>query len=314
MHGRITEERESANDVRLKGGSGARRKTRTAAWEGMFASPSNHPEKSGEILQNSSWRNYSGKEVYDTESDEEVPRFSPLNRSSNQFPWGMRSEMSRSEGHPEQSRSPSPVRSYSRFDQSYNDFLSSSRLAQTISTNPDEQKMSAKLTQKIISGQYVDFSDFLPHNVLEVTAWDNKHVSRTLDGTNTPKVTEFSEWVQCMMVYISVLSQEYPERTGDLLGYVVNISMLYQGSDEKGAWLRYDEAFRRKASLRRLASWSRWDKELWVLASSSEARYNVNCKSCLSYTHDDGSCPFSEQAKEFSNHHMIQPHSQEQSR
>lgn len=301
--------------ARPNSGKASGRKMKTAAWEGMFASPSPPREKSRENLQGSNWRAESRKDVYETESDEEIPRPSSLNKStSNQFPWGKRSEMSLAEEYPKQSRSPSPLRSYSKFDQSYNDFINSSRLGQSISSKPDQHTMSLQLIERINSGQYVDLADFLPHNVLEFSAWDNKHVSRTFDGGVVPKVTEFAEWVQCIMVYISVLSQEYPERTGDLLGYVINISMLYQESDEKGAWLRYDEAFRRKASLQRLVSWSKWDKELWVLATSSEARHNVGCKSCLSYTHDNESCPFSQQVKEFNNQQRLQARTQEMTR
>lgn len=301
MQGRVRSPR-GDDAIRPKSGRGEGRKVKSAAWEGMFASPSAQRQSGVESVHGGTWRNGSRKDIYDTDSDEEIPRSSSglksLHNSSAQFPHGMQEQVNRTEDYRKQSRSPSPHRSYSRFDQTYNEFLKSNRLAQTISTNPDKHSaMSTKLVEKIKSSQYIDFSEFLPHNVLESTAWNDKHVSKTLDGAS--KVTEFSEWVQCMMVYISVLSREYPERIGDLLGYVVNISMLYQESDEKGAWVRYDEAFRRKASLRRLVSWSKWDKELWVLASSSEARHNVSCKSCLSYEHDDKSCPFSQQVKEF---------------
>lgn len=318
MQGKVRSPRGGGEDaIRPKSGKGARRKMKSAAWEGMFSSPSAQRQRSTESVHGDTWRNGSRKDVYDTDSDEEIPRLSSglksLQNSSAQFPWGMQGEGNRTEDYRKQSRSPSPHRSYSRFDQTYNEFLNSNRLSRTISTHPDQQSaMSAKLIEKIKSGQYIDFSEFLPYNVLESAAWNNKHVSKTLDGAS--KVTEFSEWVQCMMVYISVLCQEYPDRIGDLLGYVVNISMLYQESDEKGAWLRYDEAFRRKASLRSLVSWSKWDKELWVLASSSEARHNVGCKSCLSYEHDDKSCPYSQQVKESNDHRRVQGHSQEMAR
>ena len=296
---------DSSHSFRSRNGREDTKRTGSAAWEGVLSSTSLNRGRSFENVAKN-WRSSSRKDLEETESEEELDgqRSLGLNRSSmsvglnKSFPWGSKSEMTTQEHSPKQSRSPSPLRSYSKFDQSYNEFLSSSRLIQNTSS-PDQHSISEFLIEKIKSGKYVDFSDFLPHNILEYTAWDNKHVSRTMDESSLPKVTEFAEWVQCMMLYISILCEEYPERIIDLLGYVTNIAMLYQDSDEKGAWLRYDEAFRRKASLRRLTSWSKWDKELWVLASSSEARRSVSCKSCLTSMHDEDSCPFSQQAVEF---------------
>jgi hypothetical protein len=299
------DKKDSSRSFRSKNGKEGPKRTSSAAWEGVLPSTSPNRGRSFENLTQN-WRSSSRKDVYDTESEEELDekRSVGLNRSSvsfglnKSFPWGSKSEMSVQEGSPKRDRSPSPLRSYSKFDQNYNEFLKSSKLIHNTS-NPNEKRMSEFLIEKIKSGSYVDFADFLPHNILEYTAWDNKHVSRTVDGSSAPKVTDFAEWIQCMMLYISILCQEYPERIADLLGYVTNIAMLYQESDEKGAWLRYDEAFRRKASLRRLTTWSKWDKELWVLASSSEARRNVSCRSCLTSMHDEESCPFSQQAVEF---------------
>jgi hypothetical protein len=305
---------DSAHSFRSKHGKDVPKRTSSAAWEGVLSSTSPTRGRSFENLTQN-WRSSSRKDVYDTDSEGELDeqRSLGLNRSSmsvglnKSFPWGNKSEMNVEEISPKQGRSPSPLRSYSKFDQSYNEFLKSSRLIHNTS-DPGQKSISEFLIEKIKSGKYVDFAGFLPHNILEYTAWDNKHVSRTVDGSSVPKVTEFAEWVQCVMVYISILCQEYPERTTDLLGYVTNIAMLYQESDEKGAWLRYDEAFRRKASLRRLTSWSKWDKELWVLASSSEARRNVSCKSCLTSMHDEESCPFSQQAVEFDRLRKSQSH------
>lgn len=300
----------------IRNGKDGPKRAGFAAWEGVLSSTS--PIKRGRSFENltNNWRSSSRKDVHESDSEEELDgrRSLALNRSSmsvglnKSFPWGNKSEMNIPER--EQTRSPSPLRSYSKFDQSYNDFLNSNRLLHNAS-NSDQSAMSELLIEKIKSGHYIDFASFLPQNILEYTAWDNKHVSRTVDGSSAPKVTEFAEWVQCMMVYISILCQEYPERMTDLLGYVTNVAMLYQECDEKGAWLRYDEAFRRKASLRRLTTWSKWDKELWVLASSSEARRNISCKSCLTSVHDDKSCPFSPQAMEFDQLKRSQSHEAE---
>lgn len=306
---RVLEKNDSSHSFLSKNGKEKPKRTTSAAWEGVLSSTS--PINRGRSFENlaENWRSSFRKDVYGSDSEEELDeprdeqRSLGLNRSSTSvgfsksFPWGSKSDMNAPEGSPKQSRSPSPLRSYSKFDQSYNEFLNSSRLIHNTS-NRDQQAMSEFLVKRIKGGQYVDFADFLPRDILEYAAWDNKHISRTLGGT-APKVTEFGEWIQCMMVYIAILCEEYPERITDLLRYVTNVAMLYQESDEKGAWLRYDEAFRRKASLRRLTSWSKWDKELWVLASSSEARRNVACKSCLTSRHDEESCPFSQQAVEF---------------
>ena len=277
-----------------------------AAWEGVLSStsPINNSRSFESFAQN--WRSSSRQELHDTSSENDFfdgRQSFPFNRSSvslnKSFPPGDQSETNITDNQHV------PLRSYSKFDERYYEFLSSSRL---IYNSPDHKASSELLIEKIKSGGYVDFSDFLPQNILEYTAWDNRHVSHSVDASSTPQITEFAEWIQCMMVYVSVLCEEYPERTADMLGYIANIAMLYQDSDERGAWLRYDVAFRRKASSRRLLTWSKWDKDLWVLATSSEARQNVRCKSCLTSMHDEESCPFSKQAVEFEQLKRSQSH------
>ena len=141
-----------------------------------------------------------------------------------------------------------------------------------------------EIVKQIREGKYVNFQELLPENL------DKENVkNRFVDETE--RVDEVTKWTDCMAAYIAVFTCDYPNRIRDLLAYQGIITRLYRECQDKRAWQRYDVAFRRKASQNGLKDWSTVDENLWIMASSRDARRAVLCKACLSLAHDQSSCP-----------------------
>ena len=142
-----------------------------------------------------------------------------------------------------------------------------------------------EIVAQIREGKYVNFQELLPENLVKENANSKKFVDET------ERVDDVTKWTDCMATYIAVFTCDYPNRIRDLLAYQGIITRLYRECQDKRAWQRYDVAFRRKASQNGLNDWSKVDENLWIMASSRDARRAVLCKACLSLAHDQASCP-----------------------
>lgn len=143
-----------------------------------------------------------------------------------------------------------------------------------------------EIVAKIREGRYINFQEILPENLERETTDSNKSIDET------ERVDDITKWTDCMAAYIAVFTCDHPNRIRDLLAYQGIITKLYRECQDKRAWQRYDVAFRRKASQNELKNWSTVDENLWIMASSRDARRAVLCKACLSLAHDQASCPF----------------------
>lgn len=142
-----------------------------------------------------------------------------------------------------------------------------------------------KIVAQIREGKYVNFQELLPENLGKENAKNKMLIDET------ERIDDVTKWIDCMAVYIAVFTCSYPNRIRDLLAYQGIITRLYRECQDKKAWQRYDVAFRRKASQSGLKDWSTVDENLWIMASSRDARRAVLCKACLSLAHDQASCP-----------------------
>lgn len=138
---------------------------------------------------------------------------------------------------------------------------------------------------QIREGKYVNFQELLPENL------GKENVKNKMLLDETERVDDITKWIDCMAAYVAVFTSVYPNRIRDLLAYQGIITRLYRECQDKKAWQRYDVAFRRKASQNGLRDWSTVDENLWIMASSRDARRAVLCKACLSLAHDQASCP-----------------------
>lgn len=142
-----------------------------------------------------------------------------------------------------------------------------------------------EIVKQVREEKYVNFQELLPENLEKENAKNKAFVDET------ERVDDITKWTDCMAAYIAVFSCDYPNRIRDLLAYQGIITRLYRECQDKRAWQRYDVAFRRKASQSGLKDWSTVDENLWIMASSRDARRAVLCKACLSLAHDQASCP-----------------------
>lgn len=142
-----------------------------------------------------------------------------------------------------------------------------------------------EIVGQIREGRYINFQELLPKNLGKENAKNKMLIDET------ERVDDITKWIDCMAVYTAVFTCCYPNRIRDLLAYQGIITRLYRECQDKKAWQRYDVAFRRKASQNGLKDWSTVDENLWIMASSRDARRAVLCKACLSLAHDQASCP-----------------------
>ena len=142
-----------------------------------------------------------------------------------------------------------------------------------------------EIVKQIREGKYVNFQELLPESL------DKENAKNKTFVDETERVDDITKWTDCMAAYIAIFTCDYPNRIRDLLAYQGIITRLYRECQDSRAWQRYDVAFRRKASQSGLKDWSVVDENLWVMASSRDARRAVLCKACLSLAHDQASCP-----------------------
>lgn len=142
-----------------------------------------------------------------------------------------------------------------------------------------------EIVKQIREEKHVNFQELLPENLDKENAKNKRFVDET------ERVDDITKWTDCMAAYIAVFTCDHPNRIRDLLAYQGIITRLYRECQDKRAWQRYDVAFRRKASQSGLKDWSTVDENLWIMASSRDARRAVHCKACLSLAHDQTSCP-----------------------
>lgn len=157
--------------------------------------------------------------------------------------------------------------------------------------HPGQPPIPHRLVFKIQQGQYINFQELLPDNLIS-------SVTGKRQTDETDRVTDVTKWIDCMAIYIAIVTHSRPERLRDLLIYQCHIMRLIRDSPDKISWQRYDVAFRRKAAQNGMTNWSNVDENLWIMACSADARKAVTCKPCLSIIHDLRNCPIAAMNKE----------------
>ena len=152
---------------------------------------------------------------------------------------------------------------------------------------PSLPPVPQKMVAKIQSNEFVDMSKLLPDRLGCL-----KTGQITEDqATSRPRkrfVSTILEWIQCFGIYMAVLTQKYPERISDLLGYqhlIITASLEYEGDN----WLGYDRQFRLTAAATQKTTWGYVDQTLWSLAFSSKAK-TTRCQYCFSVNHKATEC------------------------
>ena len=159
--------------------------------------------------------------------------------------------------------------------------------------------LQKNLEDKILRGEYVDFTLLLPHSiahpqspVVQLRVEDSAPGSLvspvTMVRKRKPVIDTFHKWLDTYTTYMLVIVATYPRRALELLKYQQTISRAE--SKFKGlAWLAYDEQFRRYAASDLTRPWDLVDLELWTVTFSRLAK--PHCFVCSSPYHSQADCP-----------------------
>ena len=181
----------------------------------------------------------------------------------------------------------------------------SPRASPVASPNGLNRPLDKALEDKILRGEYVDFSLLLPETLyqsqtpaLQLRYEDSPPGSLgsplTVVKRKKPVVDSFQKWLDAFMAYMLVIVTAYPNRAVELIKYQQIISRAV--TKFKGlAWYTYDEHFRRRAARDLSISWDRIDIELWTVTFTGTAK--PHCSICSSPYHQSDDCPHQEPSK-----------------
>ena len=159
--------------------------------------------------------------------------------------------------------------------------------------------LDRNLEDKILRGEYVDFTSLLPDSLARPQAPElqfrmedsspGSHFSPlTMVRRRKPTIDTFHKWVDAYTTYMLIIVAAHPRRSTKLLKYQQIISRAetqFQGL----AWVTYDEQFRRRAANDLTISWDEVDLELWTVTFSGLAK--PHCLTCCSPYHSQNDCP-----------------------
>ena len=128
--------------------------------------------------------------------------------------------------------------------------------------------MDKNLEDKILRGEYIDFTLLLPDSLTQSQVPDIQlHFDDSVPGSSSPltmvrkrkpTIDTFHKWLDAYTTYMLVIVASYPRRSLELLKYQQIISRA--ATSFKGlAFLTYDEQFRRRAAYDLGISWDQVD-------------------------------------------------------
>ena len=153
-----------------------------------------------------------------------------------------------------------------------------------------------KLVEQIQAGQYVDFGELPPAKgrTRPLPSQEEGHivVVRAEDLTGTRKlIPDLATWLQCFAIYMAVSADKEPDRTSNLLAYMVTIaktSVKYSWP----SWVVYDQNFRQEAADNGLKDWSKVEPNIYTQCFTNAAVSSEKwCNNCQSIDHSSNNCP-----------------------
>ena len=153
-----------------------------------------------------------------------------------------------------------------------------------------------KMIEKILSYDYVDFSE-LPPAKGKVRAMTPSMEGQVIlvqaeDLLQTKKlIPDFQTWVQCFAIYVAVIAPKQPERVPDLMAYANNIARASK-KFKWPAWVVYDQNFRQEAMCNPSQPWAKIDPSIYSQCFLGMARSAEGwCQWCQSLEHTSEMCP-----------------------
>ena len=174
-----------------------------------------------------------------------------------------------------------------------------------VSPNALNRPLDKALEDRILRGEYVDFSLLLPETLyqtqtpsLQLRYEESPPGSLgsplTVVKRKKPGVDSFQKWLDVFTACMLVIVTAYPNRAVELIKYQQILS--HAVTKFKGlAWYTYDEHFRRRAARDLTIAWDRIDIELWTVTFTGTAK--PHCSICSSPYHQSDDCPHQEPSK-----------------
>ena len=101
--------------------------------------------------------------------------------------------------------------------------------------------MPVTLQQRILKGEYIDFSTLLPEVMFSVaTSIPSPNANRSTG--HPPRITSFSTWLDAWNIYIATVVAHNPGQASELLGYQRLIHSVSKHFNT-ASWLKYDAQF-----------------------------------------------------------------------
>ena len=153
-----------------------------------------------------------------------------------------------------------------------------------------------KMIDRIISGQYVDFSEFPPARgrVCSLPTTEEGHIGvvRAEDLLGTRKlIPDLATWLQCFCIYMAVVTEHEPDRVKPLLAY---LSMIDKASAKFSwlSWVVYDQNFRQETADSGRKYWSKVDSSIYTQSFTNASLSGESwCRICQSIDYRSSACP-----------------------
>uniref|UniRef100_A0A1B8XWI4 C3H1-type domain-containing protein n=1 Tax=Xenopus tropicalis TaxID=8364 RepID=A0A1B8XWI4_XENTR len=136
--------------------------------------------------------------------------------------------------------------------------------------------LKPEVRDKVQKGEYVDIFTLLPLERFNLDKWEKGKEHRKEEDEDRRRFRliprTFVNWLQAFCIFASLVGEKFPGCCSGLFCYLDSIleaHRVYGGV----AWLRYDEQFRQRMSVRPSLKWDHKDIGLWLrLMNSSGAK------------------------------------------
>ena len=155
--------------------------------------------------------------------------------------------------------------------------------------------IDAVTKQKIVSGEYIEFSKLLPKDrVLSAEEGGQRMEVMNKDGhmywvpvTESSKINNFSKWEQAFHIYSNIYSKAYPNRVTELVQYnhlIYTASLTYMWDNV----YRYDVDFHLHMAAFPKRSWAIILQQAWSLRLKDKLKFTETRFSGTPSKNDDG--------------------------
>ena len=169
--------------------------------------------------------------------------------------------------------------------------------ASSVATGEGLPALSKRLVEKIVAGDYVDFSELPP------AKGKSKGPPQALEGqvviiqaaelmSSRKIIPDLATWSQCFNLFAAVVVKQHPERARSLFAYsslIARCSAKYRWP----SWVVYDQNFRQEAAESGNLDWAKVDPSIYTQCFTGATQTFVEgwCRRCQSVDHVTENCP-----------------------